>query len=167
MCQGIRSLLGIHIGVGNDFGAVSEEIISEEFVGQVDLTHDVDEVEQFTEIKSQGVDVVAAFVIVQEVDDLLLADDLSVRIGESCLQLQSEGLHLLVLEHFPQEVRCVEEQRLEEENETHPLVVAMIFRGPAGSNSRKWMAAGEITGSVDVRVGRMNPTISVLTIDWN
>ena len=85
MCQGIRSLLGIPIGVGDDFTSVGEEIVSEEFVGQVDLTHDVNEVEQFTEIESQGVDVVAAFVIVQEVDDLLLSDALSVRIGESRL----------------------------------------------------------------------------------
>ena len=85
MCQGIRSLLGIQIGVGDDFTTIGEEIVSEEFVGQVDLTHDVNEVEQFTEIESQGVDVVAAFVIVQEVDDLLLSDALSVRIDESRL----------------------------------------------------------------------------------
>ena len=85
MCQGIRSLLRIQIGVGDDFTSVGEEIVSEEFVGQVDLTHDVNEVEQFTEIESQGVDVVAAFVIVQEVDDLLLSDALSVRIDESRL----------------------------------------------------------------------------------
>ena len=86
MCQGIRSLLGIQIGVGNDFTSVGEEIVSEEFVGQVDLSHDIDEVEHFTEEESQGVDVVGAFVIVQEADDPLNSGAFNIRIDERGLQ---------------------------------------------------------------------------------
>ena len=40
MCQGIRSLLRIQIGIADDFTSVSEEIVSEElaaFFQEVDL----------------------------------------------------------------------------------------------------------------------------------
>ena len=151
MCQGICSLLGIQIGIGNDFGAVSEEIISEIFVGQVDLTHDVDEVEQFTEEESQGVYVVGALVIVQEADDPLNSSVFNIGIDERGLQFQSEGLHLVIFEHFPQIARCEEEQRLEEEDETHPLIVAMIFRRSTVPYGRKRMAIVYIFGLSSVK----------------
>ena len=86
MRQGIRSLLGIQVGSADDFTSVSEKIVSEEFVGQVDLSHDIDEVEHFTEEESQGVDVVGAFVIVQEADDPLNSGAFNIRIDERGLQ---------------------------------------------------------------------------------
>ena len=84
------------MGVGNDSSAVSDEIISKEFVDQVDLHNDVDEIEHFTVEESHCVDVVGTLVIIQEVGDLLLHGAPSVQIGEICLKFRSEGLHLVI-----------------------------------------------------------------------
>ena len=124
------------MGVGNDSSAVSDEIISKEFVDQVDLHNDVDEIEHFTVEESHCVDVVATLVIIQKFDHFLVHGALSIRIGEICLKFRSEGLHLVIFEQFPQRVRSVEEQRLEKENETHPFTVVGIFQDLMGSNRR-------------------------------
>ena len=50
----------------------------------------------------------------------------------------------MIFKHFPQIARYEEEQRLEEQDETHPLIVAGMFRRSTVPYSCEWIVVAKI-----------------------
>jgi hypothetical protein len=56
--HGIGPIFALHFGVGHDLQAVAGELVAKEIVGEVDLTEDVDKVEDLAEKEADGVEAV-------------------------------------------------------------------------------------------------------------
>ncbi len=77
----------LHFGIGHDLQAVAGELIAEEIVNEVDLTEDVDKVEDLAEKEADSVEAVGAPMEAPVLDDvinlslLLIAGDERLLIG--------------------------------------------------------------------------------------
>ena len=71
--HGIGPIFALHLRVSHDIQAVGGELVAEEVVGEVDLSEDVDEVEDLAEEEADGVEAVSPTVeapVPEDVTDL-------------------------------------------------------------------------------------------------
>ena len=136
-----------------NIAAVACEFASEEEIHEEYLSEDVDKVEKFTEEKSQGVEIVVAFVVDKVVDEKADSVILGVAIDDGHIHVLNQHLDLSRFPYLPQVSRDVEKNRLEEEGEADPLVVLVIL---------EFLPFGQLPGGSHAGVSKVLQSAAVL-----
>ena len=173
----IVALFLLHQRERQHFGAVLEEIATEELVDEVDVSHHVDEVKQLAD----DVDVHQTAVLADEIDKVVVQQRPALlALGVVCseqLRPAESFRHVLdpaALVRLPDAVRKVEQNSLQEEHEWYPLVVAVVallrvgcVRPDAQRRTKRILltstsVSAERVGEEGVRTG--DPTVRVQQI---
>merc|ERR1719381_187791 len=98
-----------------------------EIVDEIDLTDDVDHIEQVAEEILECIGLMGAPSLPEIVDEILEGISPLVRVDRQRLASNTRGdlVNLFVLKGFPQGVRNVEHDTLEEEDKGNPLIVGV------------------------------------------
>ena len=122
----IGAVLGFFFRHRQDATSVSRKFATEEQVHEINLTNDVDKVHDFAQEETAGIKVMIVQVGGEIIDENFLAFILGVLSDDGAIQVQHEHLHPASLPPLPQVTGDVEQECLEEQHETNPLVVFVV-----------------------------------------
>jgi len=137
----VFSLVRVILCEGQDLAPVGRKFVAKKHVHEEDLADDVDEVEKFAEEEAKGVEVVVLNIGNKVVEDELLPTTFVVLIDDWTVEVHDKHLDSTTFPRLPEVTGNVEEHGLEEEDETHPLVVLVVlhFVRLAYHLSHTWM----------------------------
>lgn len=117
---------GLHLGEPDHVAAVRGELSVEEEVHEVDLPDDVDKVEHFADEETVGVVLVCVEIGGEVIHEKFLAVVLALFVNDGAVEVEDEHLDAASLPGLPQVAGHVEQDGLEEQHETHPLIVLVV-----------------------------------------
>ena len=139
----IVSLLLLQLSHGENVSPIGGELSAEEKVHEENLADNIDKVEDLAEVELVGVELVVVPVGAKVLDQGFDPVGLDVGLDDGHVHVLHQHLALASLPVFPQEPGNVEKQGLEEQGETHPLVVLVV---PAKRLFVSFIAAGVMKG---------------------
>lgn len=170
----IFAFLWLQLRHGQHVGAVRREFSAEKEIHEVNLSDDVDKVENLAQEELVGVEFVVVAVDGEVFDEKLDAIPLRIRIDDGYVHVLDQHLDLATLPRFPKVTRDVEENGLEEKGETHPLVVFVVAHFLALSQvaGRSDSGVGDVMAFLSGHAvrngeGRMDPAIRIHDIVGN
>lgn len=166
----VGSVFGFHFGETQHVGAVRAELALEEVVHEEYLGDDVDEVEELAQEEAYGVEVLRVQIGREVVDEQLLAVRLALLADDRTVEVQHEHLDAAALPGLPHVPGQVEEHRLEEQDEAHPLVVLVVLDLVLALHVRRDAGLDDVltdAGSDPVGYGErgVNPAVGVHDVE--